>query len=123
MKTAPHGTEGLANCFRYCRLPADVLGPYSDGGEAYRCICDAPRFRTTAQLPGAGVLTADNSSKLLDGAEDGGELGAYHHRRYFLRDQAALARVREFLPAGMDAVLVPDERLATTLPVVDPDAP
>jgi hypothetical protein len=123
VKTAAHGLEGPANCFRYCRLPASALGPYTEGGEAYACISDVPRFRTTAEQPGAGVLTSENSSKLLDGAEDGGELGAYHHRRYFLRDQAVLARVREFLPAGMDAVLVPDERLGMPLPVVAPDAP
>jgi hypothetical protein len=116
-------TGALADCFRYCRLPADVLATYTQQGEAYACISDVPRFRATTLQPGAGVLDVGNSLRLLDGAEDGGELGAYHHRRYFLRDQAALARVREFLPAGMDAVLVPDARLGEPLPVVDPDAP
>lgn len=122
--TAARGAGDPANCFRYCRLPAAVLGPYTNGGEAYGCVSDVPMFQAPlkAGLPEAAVLTADNSPKLLDGAEDGGELGAYHHKRYYLRDQAALARVREFLPAGMDAVLVSDMRLGMTLPVVDPDA-
>ncbi|QSQ22774.1 hypothetical protein JY651_48075 [Pyxidicoccus parkwayensis] len=113
---------GVGNCFRYCRLPANALAAYTVEGqpaEAYECTSEAPRFRTTLfGAPGAGVLASDNSARLLDGAEDGGELGAYRHRRYVLRDEAVLARLRESLPAGMSAILVPDDRLGVSLPVV-----
>lgn len=112
---------GRLNCFRYCRLPPGVIGAYRASGEAFECTDDAPSFRATDfGVPGAGVLSASNPARLLDGAEDGGELGAFHHRRHALRDQAVLTRVRESLPAGMAAVLVPDERLALPLPVVTP---
>ncbi|RKG82610.1 hypothetical protein D7W79_02195 [Corallococcus exercitus] len=118
----PH--PGVGNCFRYCRLPEAALGAYTVAGqpaEAYACTSEVPRFRATAfGAPGAGVLSSDSGARLLDGAEDGGELGAYRHRRYALRDEAVLARLRESLPAGMSAILVPDERLGLALPVVTP---
>ncbi|CAM4521174.1 phage tail protein [Corallococcus exiguus] len=115
---------GVGNCFRYCRLPEATLGAYTVEGqpaEAYACTSEVPRFRATVfGAPGAGVLASDSGARLLDGAEDGGELGAYRHRRYALRDEAVLARLRESLPAGMSAILVPDERLGLALPVVTP---
>jgi hypothetical protein len=103
---------GGGNYFRYCRLPAAALAAYVHKDEASQCVDDAPVFRSgTFGAPGAGVLLPASGLRLLDGAEDGGELGAYHHRQYFLREQAVITQVREALPVGLKVVLIPDERL------------
>ncbi|NNK00749.1 MAG: hypothetical protein HKP58_10080, partial [Desulfatitalea sp.] len=42
------------------------------------------------------------------GAEDGGELGAYHHRRYCGRQDAVVEKLKAFLPVGTIPVLIVD---------------
>ncbi|ATB39036.1 hypothetical protein CYFUS_004475 [Cystobacter fuscus] len=112
------------NCFRYCRLPPASLQALIDGDEASECFDDPPVFRSTVfGTPGAGVLLPASGPRLLDGAEDGGELGAHHHLRYALRDQAVVAKVRESLPTGLDIVLVSDESLGQPLPAVSLPSP
>lgn len=53
---------------------------------------------------------------MLSGAEDGGELGAYHERRLVLRQRAVLEKLREFLPVGIEALFVSDATLACAPP-------
>ena len=66
--------------------------------------------------PGAGVLHPATARPILEGAEDGGELGAYHRQRLSLRWEAVRDKFGEYLPFGMEAVLIPDARLSCAPP-------
>lgn len=59
--------------------------------------------------PGYGVLRQSSHPSIRQGAEDGGELGAFHHRRYCGRQDAVEVKLREFLPVGMLPVVIVDE--------------
>lgn len=56
--------------------------------------------------PGYAVLHPACDSLIRQGAEDGGEMGAYHHRHYVLREQATLDKLKEFLPVTQQPVLI-----------------
>jgi len=60
---------------------------------------------------GYGVLGLQTPNAIRFGAEDGGEMGAYHHKFYSLKAEAVLDKMREFLPVGIEPVLIPDTRL------------
>jgi hypothetical protein len=45
------------------------------------------------------------------GAEDGGEMGAYHQWLYSLQAEAVHDKLQDYLPVGMEAVLIPDTHL------------
>lgn len=61
--------------------------------------------------PGYGVLDPVTSDAIRFGAENGGEMGAYHHKYYSLKAEAVLDKMREFLPVGIEPVLIQDTRL------------
>ena len=61
--------------------------------------------------PGCGVLHPAAPKSVCNGAEDGGEMGAYHHRAYVLAWEAVTRKLLDYLPAGMNAALIPDETL------------
>ena len=61
--------------------------------------------------PGYGVLDPVTPDAIRFGAEDGGEMGACHHKYYSLKAEAVLDKMREFLPVGMEPVLIQDPRL------------
>jgi hypothetical protein len=65
---------------------------------------------------GCGVLHPATSDKVRFGAEDGGEMGAYHGRRYSAGDNAIMNKLEDYLPVGMEAVLIPDNRLLSEPP-------
>ena len=58
-----------------------------------------------------GVLDPATSDTIRFGAEDGGEMGACHHKYYSLKAEAVLDKMREFLPVGIEPVLIQDTRL------------
>ncbi|MCL2643836.1 MAG: phage tail protein [Betaproteobacteria bacterium] len=64
--------------------------------------------------PGCGVIHPISPKSICNGAEDGGEMGAYHHRAYVLAWEAVTRKLLEYLPVGMNAVLIPDEILRST---------
>ncbi len=66
--------------------------------------------------PGFGVMHQVTHPSIRRGAEDGGELGAYHHRHYCGRQDAVLDKLAEFLPAGMVPVLTVDPHWQAPLP-------
>ncbi|NTV95894.1 MAG: hypothetical protein HGA75_10850 [Thiobacillus sp.] len=66
--------------------------------------------------PGCAVLHPDCDPAIQAGAEDGGEMGACHDYRHVLRRRAVLDKLQEFLPVGMEAVLVADRTLACAPP-------
>jgi len=61
--------------------------------------------------PSYGVLHPSTPKSVLFGAEDGGEMGAYHHKFYALRYNAVTDKVEDFLPVGMKVALIPDSTL------------
>lgn len=65
---------------------------------------------------GYGVLALVTPKAIRFGSEDGGEMGAYHHKYYSLRAEAVLEKMREFLPVGIEPVLIHDTRLLRVPP-------
>lgn len=81
--------------------------------------CQEKKLHTRSTLfgePGYGVLSSATPDAIRFGAEDGGEIGAYHHRFYSLKQEATLEKMREFLPVGIEPVLIQDTRLLYVLP-------
>jgi hypothetical protein len=113
-------------CVRYSRVePSDM--------PAAPAIPDAltPVFRINADSctskqpwffsdsfgdPYCGVLHPHAEEAVRFGAEDGGEMGAFHDRRIALRYEAMKKKLGEFLPIGMELVLTPDMTLACAPP-------
>ncbi|HEX5687844.1 MAG TPA: phage tail protein [Ideonella sp.] len=107
-----------SGCVRFSRVPAGPPAPWqSDGSDSdFRvtstCTDAAPVFvATTFGTPGCAVLHPATPASLRFGAEDGGEQGACHDLRYTLREQAVIDKLRDFMPVGMEPVLVPDASL------------
>ncbi len=73
-------------CLRYCRL---MPGQNTTGLPTFRCT-SAPVYLVAGGFGerGCGVLHPATPAAVRFGAEDGGELGAYHTRRYTLREKA-----------------------------------
>jgi len=65
---------------------------------------------------GYGVLDPVTADAIRFGAEDGGEMGAYHDEYYSLKAEAVLDKMREFLPVGIEPVLIQDTRLLRVPP-------
>jgi hypothetical protein len=115
-------TENAPHCIRYSRVPPSLSVA---GLLTYRNTFEAPVFydfefdegdkvvRREALLGelGCAVLHPATSEAIRFGAEDGGEIGAYHGWRYSLLLAAVQDKLKDFLPVGIEAVLVPDLRL------------
>ncbi len=121
----PVGNQLPAMCIRYSRLPLTIQEQLHDAREAYANTTDTPVFfdfkscdvngveQSAKELgqPGYGVLHPATPASICFGAEDGGEMGAFHHRYYCLQAAAVLDKVKDFLPLGLEAILIPDRRL------------
>ena len=59
--------------------------------------------------PGCGVIHPASPKFICNGAEDGGEMGAFHHRAYVPAWEAVTQKLLDSLPVGMNAALIPDE--------------
>jgi hypothetical protein len=106
-------------CARYSSLPAIAL---ADVANHKACTTSGPLYRSSIfGQAGAGVLAQDTDLALLKGAEDGGEIGAYHDWRYAAQRDALILKLTDFLPMGMTPVVIWDERLLfTPLPPFTP---
>jgi hypothetical protein len=116
------GTDEEPHCIRYSRIPAGVS---VTGLLTYQNTTEAPVFydfefdeadkvvRRCSLFgePGCAVLHPATPETIRFGAEDGGEMGAYHSWRYSLLLAAVQDKLKDFLPVGIEAVLVPDLRL------------
>jgi hypothetical protein len=129
-----------SSCVRFSRLP----GPLTDAERRLGNTDERPVFfpltrcQDGHELPGladlelstAGVLHPSTAAAIVLGAEDGGEMGAYHGTGYLpalggpplesarpsARAAAFLAKLEELLPVGLLPVLIPDPRLARLPP-------
>ncbi len=96
-------------CLRYARF--HERQPI-DGMHIYQSTRDPVVMWTTEfGRAGCGVLHPATSGSVRFGAEDGGEMGAYHTRKYALLAEAVQDKLKGFLPVGIEAVVVPDLRL------------
>ena len=111
------------SAIRFSRVPpavltTDLVDP--GGGQpqkrldfrAFRSVSDPPFFSSSSfAVPGSGVLLPLSGPAIEAGAEDGGELGAYHHRGHAVHAHAVLDKLRDYLPVGQIAVIIPDPKL------------
>jgi len=118
-KDRPNDDVPGAGCIRYSRLPWVPEQRWTASGETSElklsessCTHLQPVFLSDKfGEPGAGVLHWHSPEAITRGAEDGGEMGAYHDARHQMRWQAALDKLDNYLPLGMEAALIPDPSL------------
>ena len=108
-------------CVRYSRVPAWMLEPKDDQTPAPV----NPATNTSVQPvfvgrvfcePGAGVLAPDCSGEITRGAEDDGEMGTYHAWRFVAQREALRRKLKEYLPLGIEPVIIWDKRLLCAPP-------
>jgi len=115
-KDRPSLAPPVAGCIRYSRVHAKQAG---GGAQIFRASISRDYIRMFSLRfgeAGCGVLHPESRDNICFGAEDGGEMGAYHHRHYCLRWQAVLDKLADYMPLGIEPVLIPDERLACKPP-------
>lgn len=102
-------------CIRYSRV--NDLKPLVSKHQEMGNTTSRPLFlNDTWGEPGCGVLHPATSNAVSQGAEDGGEMGAFHHLQYSLLRAAILRKLKDYLPVGMRPALVLDRRLKTLPP-------
>jgi hypothetical protein len=103
--TQPPPQDG---CVRFSRIPSLALGAVS----VRHCTDDTPIFFSDHfGEHGCAALHPATPDSIRHGAEDRGEMGAYHARHYVLRAEAVISKLQEYLPVGLEAVLIPDPHL------------
>jgi hypothetical protein len=102
-----NGSLGAAmtGTIRYSRVSAASI----EGVALVQCTTEAPVFfEDSFNLPGRGVLRPDAPPTILFGAEDGGEMGAYHHGRQGRPVRIPLADEEEMSFEGNSAYVLSD---------------
>lgn len=82
-----------------------------------RCVHDSPCF--VVECFGErlhGLLSPKSAASIRSGAEDGGELGAYHDAYWLQRLAGVEEKLLEHVPIGITPVLVPDPTLVRMPP-------
>ncbi len=106
-------------CARYSRLPPGILNPNIERLGPKTNTGTPPIFVSKDFCtPGAGVLKPETGRALLEGAEDGTEIGAYHDWRYAVLRTAVARKLGDYLPLGMRPVIAWDARLLKTPPTL-----
>lgn len=121
-------------CVRYSRIPRGLAAALGNRLERVAVTTVEPIFFAFEHCareggsrrvdrfgdPGYGVLHPATPDAVASGAEDGGEMGSDHHRSTFLARTALLQKLAEFLPVGIEAILIPDPRLLVEPPRIAP---
>lgn len=129
-------TEDPPSCVRYSRIPKSMPTSVLRQEVAETNTTDEPVFQdfrfcdnehVTVRPArfgeaGCGVLHPATAESVRFGAESGGEMGAYHGNAYATRSQAIIDKIADFLPVGIEAVLIPDSRLDDAPPVTQGEA-
>ncbi|MCP4657388.1 MAG: phage tail protein [bacterium] len=111
------GDDVGTGCIRYSRLPSPLAALQEQQLRRPATTTVEPTFFSLQfGEPGCGVLHPATPESIRFGAEDGGEMGAFHRRRYCLQEAAVLEKLLDFLPLGITAVLIPDPRLPASVP-------
>ena len=96
-------------CIRFSRVePTQPKGDL----HYWELTTEAPTFfRNVFGQRHSGVLSPATHEAILNGAEDEGEIGAFHHARHAAIRDAIVTKLNDFLPVGQEVVLIPDTRL------------
>jgi hypothetical protein len=92
-----------AGCVRFSFLPPNAITP-----RQFECVEQASFsaqplfFSLTYGDPGYAKLLDSTPDAVRRGAEDGGEMGAFHFVAAPLRESDLRVRLQEFLPVGME---------------------
>lgn len=117
--------SGEASCIRYSRVPdldalegcgaknspSNTTDPpnfiqlWFEDGEG--CVLRPALFGE----PGAGVLDLTSSETIRSGAEDEGEMGAYHHAHHAASIRALALKLTDYLPFGQEIAIRYDPHL------------
>ncbi|MDB4930681.1 MAG: hypothetical protein JWM10_3165 [Myxococcaceae bacterium] len=90
-------TDRFSGCVRYSRVAPGSLTP-----RRFRVTEAPPRFASLDFVDAAHLrLATDAPEAILHGAEDGGEIGAFHDTGLTRRAEGLLRRLMEFTPAGL----------------------
>jgi hypothetical protein len=90
-------------CVRFSYLPADAITP-----RQFECVTDAAGNPRTAFYslrygdPGYAKLFPSTSDTIRRGADDGGEMGAFHFLLAPMRETDLRTRMQEYLPVGLE---------------------
>ncbi|MDZ7657013.1 MAG: phage tail protein [Sulfurimicrobium sp.] len=103
-----------AGCIRYSRLSKTAMGAVA----VFHCsTAKALFFASHYGDRSCGVLHPASLAEIRHGAEDGGEMGAFHSRSYVLQWEAMVSKLQDFLPVGIEAVVIPAASLACPAPL------
>ncbi|WDP91213.1 MAG: hypothetical protein HUN04_16530 [Desulfobacter sp.] len=101
-----------AGCFRYSRYHPDQK---TQGLGLFKCTTAHVEMfsRDFGVEKGrhCGVLHPACAEAVLSGAEDGGEMGAFHRRGLARQFRAVEEKLNRFIPVGMSPVVIPDAHL------------
>jgi hypothetical protein len=114
----PPGTDD-SSCSGLLARPNTVARPVFAAFYDKSCEVAVPAFGA----PGCGVLDLATPEAIAGGAEDGGEIGAYHHRHHLAGMRALLAKAGDHAPMGLAFVPVYDRRLSRRPPASSPPGP
>lgn len=108
-KDHPTDTPPIAGCVRY----SAVTGAQAMGGMRFHEVTrERPvLFSTQFGRRSCGVLHPATPEVIRHGAEDGGEMGAFHDDHLSLLAEAVVRKLEDYLPVGIEAVVIPDTGL------------
>ncbi len=117
----------IQGCFRYSRYHPDqslskLKNDEDPSSEMIQTVqnfacttADVEMFNKIYSVTGSGrscgVLHPACSELVRFGAEDGGEAGAFHQKRYSLLFAAITEKLKDFIPIGMEMAVIPDKHL------------
>ena len=115
IKDYEHDTPPAFGCIRFSRIPP-ALRRLPDCTGLILDLCTntdkAPQFFSTRfGEPGCGVLSPQSPEQIRFGAENNGEMGCYHHLFLCRRHDAILEKLKDYLPVGMEAVMIYDQTI------------
>ncbi|MGF6854011.1 hypothetical protein [Paraburkholderia sp. CI3] len=96
-----------AGCVRFSYLPTGAITP-----RRFQCVEKAPEnpqplfFALRYGRPGYCKLLASTSDRIRRGADDSGEMGAFHYLLNPEREADLRVRMQEYLPVGMEFGLI-----------------
>jgi hypothetical protein len=109
-------------CMRFCVVPADAITP-----RRFRCLPDSPDGEDALRPhfvtlryghPSYGLLGGDTPWAVWTGADDGGQIGAYHPLGETQAVRNVQIRAQEYLPFGLETgILLEPSRPVILSPV------
>lgn len=103
-------SESAVGCIRYSCIPhLNQIG--SLFVDDHNVVVEPVFYEEVFGKAGAGILSIENSAALLSGAEDSGELGAYHNRSFYQRLNYISRKLACYMPLNTKLLIKVDEHL------------